>query len=254
VRESNGQVVESAPREPEVKRQGRKGERSGGNAKLGYSIVAVSAGIATVRATSQPICTILGASAAGIFLGAIGEIVSAALLGAGTTILFFGKTSVPGEPEAVPGGEPTVKLDTQKVCDGVLRLLGRIDDLVRAFGDARAERAPERPPATLADFPEFLRLFQLMWSAVMSDSKDEMVAIVQRQFPSLLRGQGVEVVRLGDDALQADPVDDGLMKMCEMDYSGDVKAPTLDYPPIRAKDTVILKGRVVLPAPCNVNK
>jgi hypothetical protein len=179
--------------------------------------------------------------------------VGAALVGAGATIL-FGNISGPDESDATLREEGAVTLDTQKVCAGLLQLLGRIDELVRSFGDARADRAPERPPATLADFPEFLRLFQLMWSAVMSDSKEEMVAIVQRQFPSLLRGQGLEVMRLGDDALHEEPTSHGQMKMCDVDYSGDVKAPMLDYPPIRAKDTVILKGRVLLPTPCDANK
>lgn len=237
VRDSNGQLVESAPREPVVKHLGKRGKRGGGNATFG-SIVTVSA--------------TLGAST-GFFLGAIGGIVGAALVGAGATIL-CGKTFGLGKPEAIDHGQPVVKLDTQKVCDGLLQLFGRIDDLVRAFGEARTEQPPEQPPVTLADFPEFLRMFQLMWSAVMSDSKDEMVAIVQRQFPSLLRGQGLEVVRLSDEALRAESPDHAQMKMCDVEFRGDVKAPTLDYPPICGKDAVVLKGNVLLPAKSDANK
>jgi hypothetical protein len=236
VRDSNGQLVESAPREPVVESHRKKGKAGGGNATLG-SIVTLSA--------------TLGASA-GFFLGAIGGIVGAALVGAGATIL-FGKYSGSGEYEPVNDGEPIVKLDTQKVCDGLLQLFGRIDDLVCAFGDASNEHPPEQPPVTLADFPEFLRMFQMMWSAVMSDSKDEMVAIVQRQFPSLLRGQGLEVVRLSDEVLQAEPTDPAQMKLFDVEFRSDVKAPMLDFPPICGKDLVVLKGNILLPVKRDAN-
>lgn len=236
VRESKAQAVESAPREQVAKGHQKKVAHEGRHTSLG-SLVTVSAS--------------LGASA-GFFLGAVGGIVGAALVGAGATLL-FGKASNPDQLERYSDDESVVKLDTQKVCDGLLQLFERIDNLVRVFGNARTERPIERPPVTLAEFPEFLRLFQLMWSALANDSKEEMVAIIQRQFPSLLRGQGLEVVRLGDQALHEEPSSQGQLYMCDVDYSAGIKAPTLDYPPIRAKDVVVLRGRVLLPTPSESN-
>jgi hypothetical protein len=237
VRDSNSQFIESTPGAPLVKRHGKTGKRGAGNATLG--------GIVTVSAT-------LGASA-GFFLGAIGGIVGAALVGAGATIL-FGEISDANPTETDNDDSTVVKIDTKKVCDGLASLLGRIDCLVCAFGDARADRTPGRPPSTLADFPEFLRLFQSMWSAVMSDSKDEMIAIVQRQFPSLLRGQGLEVVRFSEKEWRTELTDSAQMMMCDVEYRSDVKAPILDYPPICKNDVVVLKGNVLLPAKCDINE
>lgn len=232
VRESNGQLVQAAPRESQAKQVGNKGKRSSKNASLQNTIVTVSA--------------TLGASA-GFFLGAIGGIVGAALVGAGATLL-FGRSNGGFDSGTETEPIPDVKLDTQKVCEGILRLLKKIDDLVQVFGEAQNTRPIDRPLSTLADFPEVLRLFQLMWSAVMSDSKEELLAIIQRQFPSLLRGQGLEVVRLSDAELNVVPGENGQFAACDVEFSNNVSEPTLDYPPIRSKEAVIARGRVLIPS------
>jgi hypothetical protein len=187
----------------------------------------------------------IGASA-GFFFGPVGAVIGAAVLGTSATVLVHALTQ-PENDRANPPEDEKISIDKQKICDGFLHLLERIDALVAKFDSVNNAPKPEPKPPTLASFPEVLQLFQHAWSAVRKGSLEEMAAIVQRQFPSMLRRFGLRVSEPSDDDLARSLDDEAQQKLVDVDFSELVTKPTLDYPPICADQEVVAKGRVLFP-------